>query len=101
MSSTLSLNGERLASDASKYDLSHTAPEFGLKQVINFRYSISDEGFYVMNLYFDSTFDILRTTSSTIGHICWDHDDYAHYLSLERISLTMFPVILTTYSKLI
>ena len=48
VSSALSVNGLRLSSDASKFNLSRTVMEPGtLTEVINFLYNISDEGFYV------------------------------------------------------
>ena len=101
VSSTLSVNGETLAADASKYNLSQTATELGLlKQVINLQYNLSDEGFYVQHLYFDRTcyfYSILGTQ----GYGCLNHYYYANdYLGLYVMSLTVFPFMLTTYSKL-
>ena len=100
VSSALSVNGLRLASDASKFNLSQRAMEPGiLTEVINFLYNISDEGLYVHYQYSDPIY--LYIVLGDQGHRCIDHYEYAaHYLSLYRgISFVTFPFILTTYSK--
>ena len=97
VSSALSMNGSRLASDASKFNLSHTVMGPGtLTQVINFQYNISDEGFYVHYQYLSSLYYLYHIQ----GYRCDDHYDYAsYYLHLYRISFVTFPFILTTYRK--
>ena len=95
LSSSLSVNGSRLASDASKFNIAQTARESGvLTQVINFQYNFSDAGFYVHYLYFSDPYFL----ASSIGHRCFDHYDYADlYLHLHPTSFIIFPFILTTY----
>jgi hypothetical protein len=99
LSSSLSVNGSRLASDASKFNLLQTAMENGvLTQVINFQYNISDEGFYVHSLYFSDPYYLYRADRV---RRCRDHYNYAdRYLNLYRaLSFVIFPFILTTYSE--
>ena len=102
LSSSLSMNGSRLASDASKFNITQAARESGvLTQVMNFQYNFSDEGFYIHYLYFSDGYDFFDVLSDQ-GHTCWDHYEYAeYYLRLYRTSLNfvIFPFILTTYSK--
>ena len=101
LSSSLSVNGSPLAFDASKFNISQTAMESGvLKQVMNFQYNFSDEGFYIYYLYFSHPYylyDVLRDQ----GHRCQDHYyRYADgYLFLSPISFVIFPFILSTYGK--
>ena len=97
VSSALSVNGSRLASNASKFNLSQTVMESGtLTQVINFLYNISDGGFYVHYQYLSDPYYLYYIQ----GYRCDDHYDYADiYLSLYPISFVTFPFILTTYSK--
>ena len=99
LSSSLSVNGSILASDASKFNLSQTAMESGvLTQVIDFQYNFSDEGFYIHNLliYPYDLNGVLRDQ----GHRCRGHRRYAdRHLFLYPMSFAIFPFILTTYSK--
>ena len=101
VSSTLSVNGSRLASDASKFNLSRTVMGLSiLTEVINFLYNISDEGFYVHYQYLSNPYNLYRVLRDQ-GHRCRDHYHYADsYLSLYRgLSFVTFPFILITYSK--
>ena len=97
LSSSLSVNGLRLASDASKFNLSLTTMESGvLTQVINFQYNFSDEGFYVHNLYSNpiALNNILRDQGLECPRISSMFDG-----SYSMISFVTFPFIFTTYSK--
>ena len=96
--SALNVNGSRLASDASKFNLSQIAMESGiLTQVINFQYNLSDEGFYVHSFYLSDPYYLYRVHKS---RRCEDYYDYADiYLRLYRISFVTFPFVLTTYSE--
>ena len=98
LSSSLSVNGTRLASDASKFNISHTAMESSvLTQVIDFRYNCSDEGFYLLSLYFYHPYSVIHRLHD---RRCWGHYNYAElYLNLYPISFVIFPFILTTYSE--
>jgi hypothetical protein len=99
LSSSLNVNGSRLASDASKFNISQTAMESGvLTQVINFRYSFSDEGFYVHSLYLSDPYYLLHVPMDHI-YRCFNYYEYADDLRLNRISFIIFPFILTTYSE--
>ena len=92
------MNGLRLASGASKYNISRRALERGvLIQTINFQYNFSDEGFYIHNLLIDpwDLDDVLEDESHTR---CRDHYRYARR-RLYPISFAILPFILTTYSK--
>ena len=95
----MSVNGTRLASDASKFNLSQTAMESGvLTQVINFQYNFVDEGFYVYSLYFSRLYYLFRVGGEIHGYQC--QENYAGlYLRLRPISFVIFPYILTTYSE--
>ena len=87
---------------SSKYNLSQTATEPGLLiQVINFQYNISDEGFYILHLYFGDPYN-LYAVLRTQGYRCEDHYSYAsYYLNLYNgMLLAVFPFALTTFSKL-
>ena len=100
LSSSLSVNGSRLASDASKFNVSQIAIESNiLKLVLSFRYNFSDEGFYIHYLYFSDPYDlydVLRDQS----HRCRYLYVYAgRYLGLYPMSFAIFTFILTTYSK--
>ena len=100
LSSSLSVNGSRLASDASKFNVSQIATENNiLKLVLNFQYNFSDEGFYIHSLYFFDPYDLYDVLRDQ-GHRCWYLYRYAdRYLGLYPISFAFFPFILTTYSK--
>ena len=105
LSSSLSVNGSSLASDASKFNLSQTALGSGvLTQVIDFQYYFSDEGFYVHSLYFSDPYYLFYVGDE--GRLrryrCLNYYDYAEkkiYLRLRQISFIIFPFILTTYSE--
>ena len=101
LSSSLSRNGSRLASDASKFNLSLTIMESGvLTQGISFQYNFSDEGFYIYNLHANPVAlnNILRDQGLECPRIPDIHqlDD-----SFSMISFVTFPFIFTTitYSK--
>ena len=106
LSSALSVNGSRLASDASKFNISQTAMESGiLTKEINFQYNFSDEGFYIHYLYLSDSYYLNRVLGDQ-GYSCNDHYYYtagylflSQSLRLHQISLVVFPFILTTYSK--
>lgn len=101
LSSSLSVNGSRLASDASKFNVSQIAMENNiLKLVLNFQYNFSDEGFYIHSLYFFDPYDLYDVLRDQ-GHRCrYQILYYAdHYLGLHPMSFAFFPIILTTYSK--
>ena len=96
LSSSLSVNGSRLASDASKFNLSQTAMERGvLKQMIDFWYNFSDEGFYIHSLYFSDPYYLGDEDHS---YRCFNYD-YALRPRQNLISFVIFPFILTTYSE--
>ena len=70
-----------------------------LKQVIDFQYDFSDEGFYVHHLYYSNPV-LFYITLSDEGHTCADYYEYtAFYLNLYPLSFVIFPFIFTTYSK--
>ena len=96
LSSSLSRNGSRLPSDASKFNLSLTIMESGvLTQGISFQYNFSDEGFYIHNLHANpiALNNILRDEGLECSRI--PQLDR----SLSVISFVTFPFIFTTYSK--
>ena len=106
LSSSLSVNGSRLAFDASKFNISQTAMENGiLTQVINFRYNFSDEGIYFHSLYFPDLYNLLRM-GCEFNILFFQYLDYYDYidtylqiLHINQISFIIFPFILTTYSE--
>ena len=97
LSSSLSVNGSRLASDASKFNLSQTAMERGvLTQMIDFWYNFSDEGFYIHSLYFSDPYYLLHVGDEDHSYRCFN---YALRPRPNLISFVIFPFILTTYSE--
>ena len=99
LSSSLSRNGSRLASDASKFNLSLTIMESGvLTQGISFQYNFSDEGFYIHNLHANpiALNNILRDEGLECSRI--PLLDRSHSAK-SMISFVTFPFIFTTYSK--
>ena len=98
LSSSLSRNGARLASDVSKFNLSLTVMESGvLTQGISFQYNFSDEGFYIHNLHANpiALNNILRDE----GLECSRIPQLDINGSFSMISFVTFPFIFTTYSK--